>query len=517
MVVSCTWRIFMNRRSFLKLRPTEEPRQLTSAERLANAMNPQPLQIAAGLEEYTTPLTSRTAEHLLRRTGFQYNRAEVQKIVGKTAAEVVDAMLNINPSTLPPVPSWAKNTPVNNLQLNYSQNDELRTLWFTQMLNGTNPLLEKMTFFWHNLFANEEKKVYYSQYMYWQNDAFRRNPTKVVIPYQPTTDTNRTFFGNIRTLTKAMVRDMSMLIYLDGNQSMSGNPNENFAREILELFTLGIGNYTEQDIVEAARAFTGWRVEGLSSNFKGLNFDATSKTFMGKTGFFGADDIVDIIFESPACATFFAKRFYTFFVYELPGNEILTQLAAELTASKYELKPFLKKLLTSAHFFDEQLFGAVIKSPLDTIIGTARLLDVKFKDTLIAVRALGALSLELLNPPDVAGWKGYHQWINTSTLPTRQKFTDGMIDGSSLVNTPVPETKIDPVAFVKSFGVSSAAEVVSAMAGYFLAFELSAEQKTALVNDAFGGYDWTVDAPNAKAGIERLLKALMRLPEFQLM
>ncbi|MFN8360020.1 MAG: DUF1800 domain-containing protein [Candidatus Kapaibacterium sp.] len=507
----------MNRRSFLKLRPTEEPRQLTSAERLANAMNPQPLQIAAGLEEYTQPLTVRTAEHLLRRTGFQYNRAEVQKIIGKTASEVVDAMLTINPATLPAVPTWAKNAPVNNLQLNYSQNDELRTLWFMQMLSGANPLLEKMTFFWHNLFANEEKKVYYSQYMYWQNDTFRRNPTAVSIPHQPASDTNRTYFGNIRTLTKAMVRDMAMLIYLDGNQSMAGNPNENFAREILELFTLGIGNYTEQDIVEAARAFTGWRIEGLTSNFKSSNFDGTSKTFMGKTGNFGADDIVDIIFQSPACATFFAKRFYKFFVYEVPSDDILTKLAAELTAANFELKPFLKKLLTSAHFFDEQLFGAVIKSPLDAVIGTARLLDVKFKDNLIAVRALGALSLELLNPPDVSGWKGYHQWINTSTLPMRQKFTDGMIDGSSLVNTPVPETKIDPVAFVKSFGVSSAVEVLTVLARYFLPFELSGEQSTALVNDAFGGYDWTVDAPNAKAGIERLLKALMRLPEFQLM
>lgn len=514
----------MNRRSFFKSASffsddSVQPANELSSERLSKAMNPKPLAVTAGLEEFTTPLSSRNAEHLLRRIGLQLNKIEITQVVGKTAAQVVDSLLTINPNSLPTQPSWAINSPANVQQQNYDQVNELRTLWFSHLLSGKNPLLEKMVFFWHNHFTSEEKKVYYSQYIYWQHDLFRRNPKQVSEIYQPVQDNDRTYFGNIKTLTKAIVRDMAMLVYLDGNQSISGNPNENFAREILELFTLGIGNYTEHDIVEAARAFTGWRVEGLTSRFKSSNFDDTEKTFMGKTGKHSADDIVDIIFQQPACARFFAGKLYKFFVYEAPNEDILTQLASELLASNYELKPFLKKLLASAHFFDEQFYGAVIKSPLDIIIGTGRLFELtKFKDNLVAVRGLMQLTLELFNPPDVAGWKGYHQWINTSTLPTRQKFTDSMIDGTSTIALmPIPESKIDALAFVKSFGETTAPKVVAVLGEYLLPFTLNSAQKDALMNDAFGGYDWTVDAPNAKAGVERLLKAIMRMPEFQLM
>ncbi len=514
----------MNRRSFLFAgtdRENEVPavEHNQSAERLARAMNPTPLEVTAGLEEYTAPLTARSAEHLLRRIGLQYNQSEVQQAIGKTASQIVDVMLTVSPASLPVQPTWATTPLANVLQQNYDQVNELRTTWFSQMLSGKNPLLEKMVFFWHNHFTTEEKKVYYSQYIYWQHDLFRRNPKQVSNIHQPVQDNDRAFFGNIKTLTKAMVRDMAMLVYLDGNQSVSGNPNENFAREILELFTLGIGNYTEHDIVEAARAFTGWRVEGLTSKFKPSNFDDTAKTFMGKTGNYSADEIVDIIFQQTACAKFFAKKLYKFFVYEAPSDDILDKLANELIASDYELKPFLKKLLTSAHFFDEQFYGAVIKSPLDTIIGTGRLFGLtKFKDTMIAVRGLAQLTLELFNPPDVSGWKGYHQWINTSSLPTRQKFSDSMVDGtSSIAAMPVPESKIDALTFVKSFGETTAPNVVAAVGAYFLPFTLTQGQKDALMNDAFGGYDWTVNAPNAKAGVERLLKSIMRMPEFQLM
>lgn len=514
----------MNRRSFLRSAKlvsdeTEHSSHSLSAERISKVMNPTPLMVTAGLEEYTTPLTARSAEHLLRRMGFQYNRSEVQQAIGKTAAQVVAPMFSITPSTLPAQPSWATSPLVNAFQQNYDQVNELRTIWFAQMMSGKNPLLEKMVFFWHNHFTTEETKVYYSQYIYWQHDLFRRNPKQVSNIHQPIQDNNRNYLGNIKILTKAIVRDMAMLVYLDGNQSVSGNPNENFAREILELFTLGIGNYTEQDIVEAARAFTGWRVEGLTSRFKSSNFDDTPKTFMGKTGNYSADEIVDIIFQQPECARFFAEKIYKFFVYEAPSDDIITQMANILVTYDYELETILYKLLTSAHFFDEQFYGAIIKSPLDIIIGTGRMFGLtKFKDNLIAVRGLAQLTLELFNPPDVAGWKGYHQWINTSTLPTRQKFTDSMIDGStSITSMPLPETKIDALAFVKSFGETTAPKVVEAVSGYLLPFTLNSAQKDALMNDAFGGYDWTIDAPNAKAGVERLLKSIMRMPEFQLM
>jgi uncharacterized protein (DUF1800 family) len=249
-------------------------------------------------------------------------------------------------------------------------------MWFNQMLLGTNQLQEKMTFFWHNLLTSEEDKVYYAQFMYWQNDIFRRTPNKVTNPWKPSENNDRSSFGNIKTLIKAIVRDPAMLIYLDNGVSVVGNPNENFARELLELYALGIGNYTEKDVVESARALTGWSITGLFSEWKSSRWDSQEKEFLSEKGNFNSDDIVDIIFKQPACSLFFAKRLYQFFVYFEPDQTILQEIAQLLVKENYELKPILLRLLTSQHFFDEKFYGAMIKSPLDLVIGTARLLNI---------------------------------------------------------------------------------------------------------------------------------------------
>ena len=505
----------MNRRSFLTMRSAND---IDSP--LRRAMTSQPIISQAGLDEHTSPLTRKSAEHLLRRTGFQYTQETVNALIGKTAREAVEKMLNPSISEMPQHPNWASTAPINDQALNRNRMLEIRRMWFNQMLLGTNQLQEKMTFFWHNLLTSEEDKVYYPQFMYWQNDIFRRTPNKVTNPWKPSENNDRSAFGNIKTLIKAIVRDAAMLIYLDNGVSVVGNPTENFARELLELYALGIGNYTEKDVVESARALTGWSITGLFSEWKSSRWDSQEKEFLSEKGNFNSDDIVDIIFKQPACSQFFAKRLYQFFVYFEPDQTIVQEIAQLMVKENYELKPILLRLLTSQHFFDEKFYGAMIKSPLDLIIGTARLLNIKAIKVDYGLTAMAALNLDLLNPPDVEGFKMHHNWITTTTLPTRQKFTNGILDGKTYEGQNAPELKVDVMAFMNTFpDAVTAEEVLKAVAAYMIPFELSDENVKGWIDDIFGGYDWTITSPNANAEVKirLLLRNIMQLPEFQLM
>lgn len=506
----------MNRRSFMTLQTQQEDRTF-QFDRLTNSG----LVVSqAGLDEFNEPLTLKSAEHLLRRTGFQYTPSQVKSAVGKTAKSLVEAMLNPQQSELPTQPTWASTPPVNNQATNNNQILETRRWWFSQMMSGTNQLQEKMVFFWHNLLTSEQDKVYYSQFMYWQNDIFRRNPKTVTNPWKPAEHTDRIAFGNIKTLVKAIVRDPAMLIYLDNGVSVVGNPNENFARELLELYTLGIGNYTEKDIVESARALTGWQISGLSSEWRSSRWDSQEKSFLSQKGNFNSDEIVDIIFNQSACAKFFAKRLYQFFVYYEPEQSILNSLADVIVANNYELKPVLLTLLTSQHFFDEKFYGSMIKSPLDLIIGTPRLLSVSTMKPDYGLSTMSTLNLDLLNPPDVEGFKMHHNWITTTTLPTRQKFTNGIIDGKTYDGQNAPELKVKVLDFMKNFpNAITAEEVINAVTEYMLPFTLAPKLISGWIDDIFGGYDWKITSQDAnkEAKLNLLLKEIMQLPEFQLM
>lgn len=506
----------MDRRSFLTLQANVN----NHSSPLEKVMSSQPIVSQAGLEEYTVPLTRKSAEHLLRRTGFQFTPSLVEKSIGKTARQIVEAMLNPLESEMPQQPSWANTPPVNNQALNRNQILETRRWWFNQMMTGTNQLQEKMTFFWHNLLTSEEDKVYYSQFMYWQNDIFRRNPKTITNPWKPAEHKDRMAFGNIKTLIKAIVRDPAMLIYLDNGASVVGNPNENFARELLELYALGIGNYTEKDVIESARALTGWQISGLSSEWRSSRWDSQEKDFLSEKGNFNSDDIVDIIFKKPACAGFFAKRLYQFFVYHEPDQNFVNSLSELIINSQYELKPILLTLLTSQHFFDEQFYGSMIKSPLDLVIGTVRLLSANSIKPDYALNTMTTLNLDLLNPPDVEGFKMHHNWITTTTLPTRQKFTNGIIDGKTYDGQNAPELKINVLEFMKNFpDVLTAEDVIKAVSAYMIPFELSENLVKGWVDDIFGGYDWRITAQDAnkEAKLNLLLREIMQLPEFQLM
>jgi hypothetical protein len=275
-----------------------------------------------------------------------------------------------------------------------------------RMLNTRRPLEEKMWLFWHGHFANENRKVNDYRLLLQQYDTLRRLAT-----------------GNFRDLLIAVSKDPAMLVYLDNRKNVKGHANENYAREILELFALGVGNYTEQDIKEAARAFTGWTNTGLKFMDRADLHDQGEKVFLGEKGNFNGEQIVDVILKQKACAEFITRKLYRFFVREEISPELNAQLAAKLRAGKYEFKPLLKTIFLSKDFYSPASYATQIKSPVQLIVSTYRKLGVKAVPGIPDFTDLCAgLGQEIGDPPNVKGWDGGRAWINPSTMLQRANF-----------------------------------------------------------------------------------------------
>lgn len=283
--------------------------------------------------------------------------------------------------------------------------------WAERMLNTPRPLEEKMTLFWHGHFATEELKNDDYRIMLKQNETMRALATT-----------------NLRKLLIALSQDPAMLLYLDNRLNIKGHPNENYAREILELFALGVGNYTEQDIKEAARAFTGWRNEGPRFiDDKSLHDDG-EKTIFGQTGSWDGTDVVDLILTQQACAQFIATKFYRFFVNDEPSDEVVTALAQTLRNHDYELKPLLTALFSSSHFYANENRASRIKSPVHFLVSTYRKLDLaRIPGTPYFPTATRLLGQNLGNPPNVKGWDGGRAWLNPSTILTRNNLINHLL------------------------------------------------------------------------------------------
>jgi len=274
--------------------------------------------------------------------------------------------------------------------------------WTNRMANEErSPLLEKMTLFWHGHF-----------------------PIRTIFPSQAVRYLNtlrKHGLGNFRDLVLAIARDPAMIQYLNNQQNVKGKPNENFARELLELFTIGRGNYTEQDIKEAARAFTGWSSNPLTGKFRfrKRKHDYGSKTFMGQTGDFDGGDIIDIVLEKKETAHFITKKIYRFFVNERIDEAVINRLANEFYTSNYDIGKLMRRIFTSDFFYEKKNRGNRIKSPVELVAGLKRTLGAKFDDpkaTFLIQRALGQ---KLFNPPNVAGWPGGKAWIDNASLLLR--------------------------------------------------------------------------------------------------
>jgi uncharacterized protein (DUF1800 family) len=222
-----------------------------------------------------------------------------------------------------------------------------------------------------------------------------------------------------------------MMIYLDLQESRKEHPNENWARELMELFTVGIGHYTEEDIRESARAFTGYRLDNTTQDFQfaAAQHDNTQKTFMGKTGPWDGDDVVDILMGKPACAEFIAAKLWRFFVEDEPPGKVVSALATRLRAADYEIRPVLREIFSSAEFFSKSGMHSHIKSPIEFLIQTLKLLESDLPPPKVEQNAMVQMGQVLFAPPNVKGWDGGRTWISPSTLLFRYNFAGYMVSG----------------------------------------------------------------------------------------
>lgn len=374
----------------------------------------------APLTPYTTPLDGNRAAHLYRRLGFSGSVQTIKQAVGQTAGALVDTLINeaLNLAPLPP-PVWAdwnnSNYPADDdlaNQIKYTQKAEWRLAYANAITS--NNLRDRLSFFWSNHFVAEHDIYQCNSFLYYYINCLQRNA-----------------IGNVRTFVSEIGLTSAMLYYLDGVFNNGNNPNENYARELYELFSLGEGNgYTEQDIIETARALTGYVERGElgceTVTFDPTKHDAGTKTILGQTGNWGYDDVINILFQERPneIANFISKKLYEFFVHpdsdDDAGNAqtIINGMAATFVANNFEIAPVLSQLFKSQHFFDDEAIGVIIKSPFDIYLNLINETSFTYDDGTMqfAISSSQLLGQSLFNPVDVAGWQRNRTWINTNFM-----------------------------------------------------------------------------------------------------
>ncbi|MDQ2919681.1 MAG: DUF1800 domain-containing protein [Verrucomicrobiota bacterium] len=380
------------------------------------------------------------AAHLLNRAAFGGTPEEIEALRKKGIYRAVEELVSPSNDSLGVAPpAWAHPQNIRDIRMaiREAKNEpmeqrekrrgfrmmeganilDLRGWWLQRMATTPAPFLEKMTLFWHGHFATSAEKVKDGYWLWKQNETLRRGA-----------------LGNFPSLTKAISRDPAMMIYLDLQQNHKEKPNENWARELMELFTLGIGNYTEQDVKESARAFTGYRIDMTTQQFRyaPFQFDSRPKTFLGQTGNWNGDEILDIITRQPACAKFIARKLWRFFAEDQPSEQMVAAVAERLRAHNLEMRPVLREIFSSAEFYSDRAMGNQIKSPVQFLVQTTKLLGTELPPPQIAQNAMRQMGQILFAPPNVKGWDGGKAWISTSTLLFRYNFTNYLINGDAM-------------------------------------------------------------------------------------
>jgi len=364
------------------------------------------------------------ARHLLNRTGFAALPGEIDAYAGLTREQAVDRLLaGVRTEAATAPPPWTADafeslrrlrnmTPEERQAVQRERRQkalDLKAWWIEEMRTTPTPLTEKMTLFWHNHFVSAEQKVREPVLMYHQNQLLRRYAV-----------------GNFGTLLHEVARDPAMVIYLDSASNRKGQPNENFAREVMELFTLGEGRYTEQDIKEAARAFTGWSIDPDSGQFVFRRFqhDDAVKTVLGRTGSLNGDDVLDILLAQPRTAEYVVEKLWREFVSPTPDAAEVARVARAFRDSRYDTRVALRALLTSDAFYAPGNRASLVKSPVELVVGTLRQFNITTGEMLPFAFTLAQLGQNLFAPPNVKGWPGGDAWINSTTLLARKQFLD---------------------------------------------------------------------------------------------
>jgi len=394
------------------------------------------------------------ASHLLSRTEFGGTPKRSEQLAARNLHDVVAALLDEAKAAVPPPkPGWVKEpwvntervypetTPMERMenhrkagQRQNSERNELRCWWLDHMIRTSAPLREVMTLFWHGHFTTEAKRMFVAQPLYTQNAALRKHA-----------------LGNFREMLEAVTLDAAMMMYLNMEDSDPKKPNENFARELLELFTVGIGNYSERDIKEIARALTGWTLDappgtakrplvkdaprsfcrdGLVPTFVKEKHDGGEKTVLGKTGKFGVQEVLDIVAAHPATARFVSTKLIAYFGASDLKNELRDRMAAKFGQTKGDIAAVLTVLFTSPEFFAKESRGTLIKSPVHLLVGACRLLNLDVTATPSLAQVTAAMGQELFNPPNVKGWPGGRDWISSGTLAVRYHLPEALFDGT---------------------------------------------------------------------------------------
>lgn len=398
--------------------------------------------------------------HLLRRAGFSATAADLQTYLPLGLGGAVDRLLTWDGAT------DAGLDAANAAGLDLTKVGDVQRWWLLRMINTSRPLQEKLTLFWHGLLTSGIAKIggRYLNTMLAQNEFLRANA-----------------LGTSDNLLKGISRDPAMMVWLDLQTSTKAHPNENFARELMELFSLGIGHYTEQDVREGARALTGYQLnKDRQFIYNAGQHDATSKTYLGQTGNFNGDDVINVILQQRAAAEYIAGRLWSFFAYPNPGPDVIAPLADTFQSSGLSIKAVVRQLFLLPQFYSADSYQSLIKSPAEFVVGAARNLFLK-TDAAGYPAFMQQMGMDLFNPPNVAGWPGGANWLSSASFFARMNFVNAVIYAK---NGP------DAAALFGDYPTRSVDDAISLAASRLLSVPLtgsSAQTIQQFLSDSSGG------------------------------
>lgn len=370
--------------------------------------------------------------------------------------------------------------------------NELQKWWLNKMMSSEYPLLENMICFWHNHFVATQQKVKVNYWIYQHHNTLRQHA-----------------FGNFKTLTKHIIKSNAMISYLDNAKNRKNNFNENLSRELLELFTLGIGNYSETDIKNGAKALAGLTYGDETGVYKRFLSNTESITYLGETGIFNADDLIDIIFNQPKIPYLLTEKLLKWFLEDEPSEEKIISLGDYFKSVDFEIQPLLTKMFTDA--YKDNLSGTKIKDPLRFILQLKNELNLSIEKPETILFFLKQQGMHLFNQPNVKGWDGGKSWLSSQIFLQRNTIADLLcagkfIRGKKMDNQTKPQlslysTDMDNKAIIKSLTEH-------------LIFEVSTEMYTDL--ETIIKYDFDAKSPNANAAVLRAFNYIIKTPEFQI-